>query len=234
MKKFLLLFTTLSLFLTVNAQSVDYEILGFADENGNPVTSLVLSPTQDLNPCPILKNNGPGALGAADSVIIDIVLDDNTYLTYIYLTGQQLHSVSAGEQITINPDRPIWSAAVMDAFNMSSCTLCYELRVKGHSFDPNLDNNTTCVEITREVGINDGLGIEMAVFPNPATTFATLSGAAGSRVQIFDLTGRMLRGFNVVEDNFEVNIADFPSGIYLLHIQSGDGAMQRVFKLVKQ
>ena len=38
MKKILLLFATLALVLTAGAQSVDLEILGFADENGNPVT----------------------------------------------------------------------------------------------------------------------------------------------------------------------------------------------------
>lgn len=234
MKKFLLLFTICSLCLIAGAQSVDFEILGFADGNGNPVSSLVLSPTQDLNPCPILKNNGPNALGVADSVIIDITYNNDTYLTYMYLTGQQLHPVSEGEQITINPDRPIWSAAVMDEFNLFSCTLCYELRVVGHSVDPNPANNTACVEITRTVGIDDNWGEEMAVFPNPASTSVTLSGAAGNRVQIFDLTGRMLHSFNAVEDKCEVDIEDFASGLYLLHIQSADGTMQRVLKLVKQ
>lgn len=233
MKKILLLFATLALVLTAGAQSVDLEILGFADENGNPVSTLELSPTQDLSPSPILKNNGPEAVAATDSVIIDITYNSDTYLTYIYLTGQQLHSVSAGDQVTINPMNPIWSAAVMDEFQLFSCTLCYEVRIVGHSVDPNPDNNTACVEITRAVGIEEDWADGIALFPNPASTTVTLSGVAGHRLQIFDLTGKMVMNQEKISDNQSVDISSLSEGLYIVRISDGKNLVTRKLNIIR-
>lgn len=234
MKKIILLFVIFALFRTASAQVfVDFEILGFADENGNPVSTLVLGPTQDLSPSPILKNNGPDAIVASDSVYIDIVYNNDTYLTYIYLTGQQLHSVSAGEQVTINPVQPIWSAAVMDEYNLVSCTLCYEVRISGHSVDPNPNNNTACVEITRTVGIDESLDAETSLFPNPATSFVTLSGAAGKNVQFFDLTGKMVLNHEKISASQSFDISSLAEGLYIVRVSDGKKIVVKKLSVVR-
>lgn len=92
--------------------------------------------------------------------------------------------------------------------------------------------NTGVVEYTAE-------NLYVKVYPNPATTSVTVEidrGEENSPLQcrLFDLSGRELQRFQVMDDKFDVDIADFTSGIYLLHIQSVDGASRQVVKVVKR
>ena len=68
MKRFYIFLMVVTAFFVGKAQSVDYEVVGFADDAGNQISSIQLSSSQDLKPRVILKNNGPDAVAVADSV----------------------------------------------------------------------------------------------------------------------------------------------------------------------
>ena len=92
--------------------------------------------------------------------------------------------------------------------------------------------NTGVVEYTAE-------NLYVKVYPNPATTSVTVELDRGGEAspllcRLFDLSGRELQHFQAMEDKFDVDIAAFPSGIYLLHIQSVDGVSRQVVKVVKR
>ena len=80
MKKIYILLMLAVAFSAVSAQTVDYEILGFADSDGNQISSIDMDATQSLQPRVILKNNGPGAVAAMDSVIFEITHEQWGYV----------------------------------------------------------------------------------------------------------------------------------------------------------
>ena len=92
--------------------------------------------------------------------------------------------------------------------------------------------NTGVVEYITE-------NLYVKIYPNPTSSAITVELDRGGEngpmlCRLFDLSGRELRRFQVVEDKFYVDIEDFTSGIYLLHIQSADGLSRQVVKVVKR
>lgn len=92
--------------------------------------------------------------------------------------------------------------------------------------------NTGVVEYIAE-------NLYVKVYPNPASSSVTVEIDRGGETapllcRLFDLSGRELRHFQVMDDKFDVDITDFTSGIYLLHIQSADGMSRQVVKVVKR
>ena len=77
------------------------------------------------------------------------------------------------------------------------------------------------------------------VYPNPTTSSVTVELERGGestplQCRLFDLSGRELRNFQIAGDTFDVDVSEYPSGIYLLRIQSVDGALHQVVKVVKR
>ena len=106
------------------------------------------------------------------------------------------------------------------------------------------DGNTVTVPI-EVTATNTGVveyvteNLYVKVYPNPASSSVTVEIDRGGETapllcRLFDLSGRELRHFQVMDDRFDVDIADFTSGIYLLHIQSADGMSRQVVKVVKR
>ena len=106
------------------------------------------------------------------------------------------------------------------------------------------EGNTVTVPI-EVTALNTGVteyveeNLYVKVYPNPTTSKVTVEidrGGESSPIlcRLFDLSGRELRHFQVSDDKFEVDMEEFTSGIYLLHLQSADGIMRQVVKLVKK
>lgn len=77
------------------------------------------------------------------------------------------------------------------------------------------------------------------VYPNPTSSSVTVELDRGGEsapisCRLFDLSGRELRNFQVADDTFVVDVSDVPSGIYLLRLQSVDGNLHQVVKVVKR
>lgn len=76
--------------------------------------------------------------------------------------------------------------------------------------------------------------IDFEIYPNPTTSNTTISGEiSGSQLSLFDLTGKLLEKIQINSDVHEVNLVDFPKGIYLMEISSRSGARSSQ-KLVKK
>ena len=175
MKKFYAFFILMAALLAASAQTVDFEIVGFVDSDGNTISSLVLRPSQDLQPRVKLKNNGPDAVAATDSVIFDVTYNEGLHVTSVILMGTELHSVVAGEDVTVDLLQPIWTAATMSQHGLTECNLCYEVRIAGHSTDPNPANNKACIDVTRTVSVGDDDVPSVSLFPNPASASVILA-----------------------------------------------------------
>lgn len=101
---------------------------------------------------------------------------------------------------------------------------------------------TVPIEVT---AVNTGVSEYVAenfyvkVYPNPTASSVTVEMDRGGEAspllcRLFDLSGRELRNFQVYDDTFVVDVSEYPSGIYLLRLQSPDGMLHQVVKVVKR
>lgn len=222
MRNFYTFLVFIALFITAGAQVTDYEVVGFADAEGNVISSIVMESTEDLQPRVILKNNGPGIAALTDTVFLDVFYNDDYYVTSVVMLGSQLHSVTAGEQAIIDLNAPIWTAETMDDYNLIACSICFEVRVAGTITDPNPNNNRSCINVTRVLDISDAEAANISLFPNPVSSSVTFSGATGSRVQILDMSGRMIYCQENISENQIVDVSSFANGIYIVRISQGN------------
>lgn len=220
-------------FFAASAQTADYEILGFADNDGNQIYSIVLNSTQDLQPRVILKNNGPGVAAVGDTLVFDIYYDDVHYVTSMLVTGSQVQEVTAGEQAIIDLVQPIWTAATMEQYSLIACSICYELRIVGSAHDPNLDNNSACIPFTRELDIDEAAASTLTMFPNPASGAVTLTGADNARVQLFDLSGRRLLDIESATEYQQIDVSALAEGLYIVRISDGIASVTKKLNVIR-
>lgn len=233
MKKIFLLLTLILFFFAAGAQTADLEVVGFADENGERIYSIVMNSTQDLQPRVIVKNNGSSAVAATDSIIFDITYNQNYPITYLYIAGSQLNSAGVGEEMIVDLVHPIWTAAIMDEFQLIACSICYDVRISGVTTDPNPDNNKACIDMTRTIDIEDAEIASVSMFPNPASSAVTLSGVAGSQVQLFDLSGRRLFLIESAEENQQLDVSSLAEGLYIVRISDGGRSVVQKLNVIR-
>ena len=233
MKKIYTFLILMVAFVAASAQSVDYEIAGFADSDGHPISSIVLNSSQDLQPRVILQNNGPDAVATTDTILFYITYNDAYEVTTMVLTGTQLHSVIAGEQAIVDLPAPLWTAAVMNEYGLTACSICYEVRIIGRSIDPVYTNNKACIDVTREVGIAGTDPVSVSLFPNPAAATVTLTGAENARVQLFDLSGRLLSVVESASENQQIDVSNWAEGLYIVRISDGKNSIAKKLNVIR-
>lgn len=233
MKKFYAFFILMAALLAASAQTVDFEIVGFVDSDGNTISSLVLRPSQDLQPRVKLKNNGPDAVAATDSVIFDVTYNEGLHVTSVILMGTELHSVVAGEDVTVDLLQPIWTAATMSQYGLTECNLCYEVRIAGHSTDPNPANNKACIDVTRTVSVGDDDVPSVSLFPNPASASVILAGAENARVQLFDLSGKQISVIERACESQQLDVSALSAGLYVVRISDGKSVVTKKLNVVR-
>ena len=77
---------------------------------------------------------------------------------------------------------------------------------------------------------------KITAYPNPATDAVIVSIAEADEQQftlrIFDVSGKLIHTVQITESETRILVANFPSGIYLLHISDGKNNVQ-TFKIIK-
>jgi len=225
MKRFFILLTLLLPLFCLNAQQVDYEIVGFADEQGSQISSIVLNASDDFKPRVILKNNGPAVPAATDSVIFLVTNNQTTYITTIRMMGAQLQSLTTGQQTIVDLAQPIWTSEVMDQYHLMACYICFEVKIIGAATDPDSSNNVSCINFTRPLPVSDIPNSEVSLFPNPTSTSFSLSGINPKELQIFDLSGRRLSAFSNLTESSTFDVSALAEGMYIVKIFSDNGIL---------
>jgi hypothetical protein len=83
--------------------------------------------------------------------------------------------------------------------------------------------------------INAGIFNEANIFnysmyPNPANDFITVANTADvSKVDIYDVTGKMVMTVNVASENVTLNVADLNSGMYIINVTNEKGVQTSKF-----
>jgi hypothetical protein len=74
---------------------------------------------------------------------------------------------------------------------------------------------------------------EVKYFPNPVKDFLTINATKTiSNYEIIDVMGRILKEKVINQDNFEIDFAQYPSGLYLLKLY--DGVDSKIIKVEKR
>ena len=234
MKKIFTFFAAAFAVVALNAQSVDYELLGFLDEDNAVITEINLSLTDDLNPSVGLMNNGPDVPASTDTVYIDIALEGTTYGS-MYLLGSQLAALTEGQAAALGSETPLFTADDMNEAGIEgSFEMCYTVRIVGQATDPNSSNNQACVTINRgTVGINEIAEGEINVYPNPATSVINVANAEGSEISVFDMNGRRVANVASASANEMINSANFAEGLYIVRIVDGQQVTTKKVSVVR-
>jgi hypothetical protein len=81
-------------------------------------------------------------------------------------------------------------------------------------------------------GLNESVlnGEEMSVFPNPAKDLIHVSytqNVTKGRIEILDMSGRVLRSIPAIGQNWTIDVSIFPSGIYTIRLISDNTIVSR-------
>lgn len=83
-------------------------------------------------------------------------------------------------------------------------------------------------DLTRIVSVRVDGNEAVRIYPNPATDVITIESAGAlNRIDIYNSTGRLIRSSQTLEKSMKVNIADLPTGLYVVNVNG------RELKIVK-
>lgn len=236
MKKIFTFLTAMVAVVAMNAQSVDYELMGFVDNttDQNIITELNLGMSDDLNPFVIMLNNGPDVPAAADSVFLDITIEGMPLGSMVML-GSGLASLTAGAGTILSGQNALLTAQEMEEAGLEgSVEFCYTVRIVGAATDPVASNNSACITVTRgTTGINEIAEGEINVFPNPASTYVTVANAENAQVSVFDMSGRMVANVESASANETINVANLAKGMYIVRIVDGQNVTTKKISIAR-
>lgn len=86
--------------------------------------------------------------------------------------------------------------------------------------DPNLDNNTYCITIDYDNGIQP-YNNTVNVFPNPASTAITVENVAGAQISVFNIAGQEVLSVEAANANETLNVSALPEGMYIVRVVNG-------------
>lgn len=206
--------------IALQAQSVDYELMGFLNEQDSLVEELILASGEDFTPVIRLKNNGTGVPATSDSIYFDIYYNGSP-ATYFFLRGNQLQSLVPGQEGTVSLPQPLMTAETMDENVITAFQLCIEVRIVGSATDPVVENNRACVQVNRPLPVLEYAGSDFRVGPNPAHDVLQIHAPSGTKVEVFDMSGRKMMGSSMVEETFSADLSNWSAGMYFVKMTNG-------------
>lgn len=158
-----------------------------------------------INPIPSVTISGNTQINAGNST----TLTANGASTYVWSTGETTTS------ITVSPNTN--TSYSVTGTTQYGCTASATTTVHV--------NTTSVTDYTNENGF--------ILYPNPATHTVTLqangNGNSINEIKVYDVTGRMVFHKEVNAIKAEINVSDWTSGIYFVHIISNENVAVRKF-----
>ncbi|MBO4644991.1 MAG: T9SS type A sorting domain-containing protein [Bacteroidales bacterium] len=238
MKKLFTFFSAMVTVVALNAQSVDYENLGFYDEEQNQIEELRIGMGDDLSLNIGVLNNGPDALATGDSLLLNVAIN-GMGLGYAGWSTAELASNPGGSLVEVGTPwiatLGLFSADEMDQYVDYIGTdfeVCINITAKiANDVDPT--NNEACIHVYRgTVGINDLAG-EINVYPNPATDVINVANAEGAQISVFDINGRMISNIESASSNQTIDASGLAKGMYIVRIVDGNNVVTKKVNVVK-
>ncbi len=130
--------------------------------------------------------------------------DVYNYFTFQWNTGDTTQSI-----IIDNNSFPIGINQISTKIYLISDTLCFSVDTVNVTI-----NDCIGIETLKDLGIN--------IFPNPANNFLNISNVnnAISKLEIIDLTGKIILYKEISQTNIKLNIRNLPSGTYFIRLKT--------------
>jgi len=226
MKRFFTLFAAMCLVVALNAQNVDYQLLGFVDNGDQPslIEELRIGMNEDLTVNLAIVNNGPDELASGDSLKCTISVNGLSLAqggySYAQLSQYELLTVGSAWVAQLG----LFNASVMDAYPQyfgNEFDLCITLS-NNIATDSDPSNNTSCIRVYRgDVGVEDFVSDVIKVYPNPATDVINVANAEGAQISVFDISGRRICFVERASANESIDASAIAKGMYIVRIVDG-------------
>lgn len=98
---------------------------------------------------------------------------------------------------------------------------------------PIITNNYSTEVVDENLSLNDNTLVEFQLYPNPFNTSFNIKGQQIiESLKVVSISGKMIKSLEVNENNVEVDMENFGSGIYFVEIETARS--KEVFKVVKR
>jgi len=225
----------------------------FADiETSDPAERRVINAFQQLDGIKaIFKEHSPEAYQLA-ATAIEVVLEDEVYEELmsvqtqrekILLTIREEEDVVKELSIMVGADQHFMVATLYGDIDLKALsTMTTVLQKNGKAWFKHFENIATeelafgvpAAETRTEPTWDDDLGIK--IFPNPASTFIRLEAKNPSsdpyQVEFYSLIGEQLQATQKVQLPHQINLADLPTGTYVVRLTSPDGRFKN-YRILK-
>ena len=89
--------------------------------------------------------------------------------------------------------------------------------------------NTIDTVVTTITGVSQTVVPAVKVYPNPATDNITVENLAGGEIMILNLNGSVIVSKQITNDKTSIDLANLPSGVYILKTVNNDGTTTTKF-----
>ena len=234
MKKLFTLFAAMMTFVAVNAQSVDYGLIGFCEVVGTQAQltdAYNLSLTEDFTPYVAITNNGPDVPAATDTVFLDITIEGAPFGS-LYNLGADMAQLTMGATQALGAT--LLTADQMNDYGLEGTfEMCWTVRIVGAASDPVSSNNTACIQVSRGTGVENIVAGEINVYPNPASDVINVANAEGAQVSVFDMNGRMVANVESASANQTIDASVLAKGMYIVRIADGQNVTTKKVSVVR-
>ena len=107
------------------------------------------------------------------------------------------------------------------SFPFELCIHCDWVGNQSNDYDPDTTNNTYCITVDYDNGINEKTN-DLMVYPNPACNEITIDNAAGAQVSIYNVAGQEVMSIENANASATINVANLTEGLYIVRVVNGN------------
>lgn len=232
MKKLVLLFLIAFSFSFSNAQKV--VAIAFVNSQGQPMNLNGLKLTLPTNPpanvtipIAVFFQNTGDVLNTGDSLHMSFFVEGQNVLNFKVTLNKELATDSVSyvslQQLTVATsslkDINTWCFGITEAYR-SGVETAY--------------SDTLCATFaTQSAGVNEITESETIIYPNPAKDMLKIDNVNNADIYIYNTIGQMVKKFNNVVGNTEINVSDLNNGVYIVRIQKGESVHTKKIQIIK-
>ena len=184
--------------------------------------TMTLAADENFTVYPVILNVGPDA--AAGTLTLDVQVEGISVLQ----TGPQSMSLASNplqvnDPMNLMPSgftyTPEQMSEILSALGITDNTfeVCLISSYSGN--DPNTNNNTKCVTVTRQtVAVEENIAASVSVYPNPANDMFTVANAEGATIVVVNSLGQVVSSIENAASNQTIDASNFANGTYFVKV----------------
>jgi len=189
----------------------------FMTSNADPTpiaTTLAITDLEDVTVFPGIANIGPDAASTYATVIFTIDA------TEVLNQAIDVTNLPSGSFAPLTPSGQTITAADMNTMGLSGVfDVCMSVTYAGT--DNNVDNNETCVTVTRTlVNVETNITSAISVFPNPANSVVTVANAENANIVILNMVGEVVANVENASANQTIDMSNLANGTYFVRVNA--------------